>query len=70
LYILGSFFIKKEITRGRGGQLAREVGVVAKQIAKMVNWPLKDYHLGCPVALGKRIKMDLANSLMHLQSFE
>jgi large subunit ribosomal protein L2 len=30
----GKFFYKKEITRGRGGQLAREAGAVAKQIAK------------------------------------
>jgi hypothetical protein len=51
LYILGSFFRKKEITRGRGGQLSREAGAVAKQIAKegkLATLRLPSGGSGCP----------------------
>jgi large subunit ribosomal protein L2 len=49
---LGKFFLeKKKFTRGRGGQLAREAGAVAKQIAKegkLATLRLPSGRSGCP----------------------
>jgi large subunit ribosomal protein L2 len=47
----GKFFRKKEITHGRGGQLSREAGAVAKQIAKegkLATLRLPSGRSGCP----------------------